>query len=181
MKKKFLWGFDLSLKQTGLAIFDLEKKEFVLVESFNTEKIYATKENKGLYLNGVKLKKITDWIKPLLKEYPPIMVIIERGFSRFNNETQVIFRCHGVINCLLWNVPQEYYPPKSVKAEIWHGDASKDDIEKEILKRYPNLVISNEDESDAVAVALCHLIKVGYIDWEKSELPKKKKKSTKKK
>lgn len=182
MESKYLWGLDISLKQTGIAVYDLVKKKFVFIGSFNTEKIYATKEYKGLHLNAIKLKKIVDWIKGIYKEYPPYIVAIERMFSRFPTETQVIAKATGVIQCLLWNKPQELYPPKTVKLAIWHGDATKEEVQAEILKRYPDLAMENEDESDAVAVALCHLIKLGLIEWEKSELPqKKKKKSTKKK
>jgi Holliday junction resolvasome RuvABC endonuclease subunit len=182
--KKYLWGLDISLKQTGIAVYELTEREFVLIDSFNTEKIYATKENKNLLLHGVKLKKIIDWIKGILKDYPPIMVIIERGFVGTGNETPAIFKTHGAINCLLWNIPQVYYPPNTVKSEIWHGHASKQEVEVEILKRFPDLKMANDDESDAVAVALCHLIKVEYIQWEKSEgkpAPKKKKSTKKKK
>lgn len=186
MSKKYLWGLDISLKQTGIAVYELTEKEFVKIDSFNTQKIYATKENKGLYLHGVKLIKIANWIKSLMKEYPPLMVVIEQGFVGTGKETPAIFKTHGVINCLLWNIPQVYYYPNTIKAEIWHGHASKKEVETEVLKRYPDLVMSNDDESDAVAVALTHLIKVGYIEWEKSEgepapKPKKKRKSTKKK
>lgn len=181
MSKKYLYGLDISLKCTGVSIYDLEERKFIYIGSFNTEKIYATKENKGLYLNGVKLKKLVDWTKELMAQYPPALIAIERGFSRFNNETQAIFRTHGVLNCLLWNKPQTYYPPKSVKLAIIHGDASKELVKEEILKRYPELIMSNEDESDAVAVALTYLIDKGLIVWEKSEMPKKKKAVKKKK
>ncbi|AYP68278.1 RuvC-like Holliday junction resolvase [Bacillus phage vB_BcoS-136] len=176
MSKKYIWALDISLKNTGIAIYDLEKGEFVYISSFSTEKIRATKEYKGLYVNGVKLKKIVDWLKEIMKVFPPKHIAIERGFSRFNTETQVLFRCHGVINCLLWQVPQEYYTPKTIKAEILHGDASKDDVRKQILSVYPNLEITNEDESDAVAILLTYLIKEGLIKYEKPEKPIKKKK-----
>lgn len=180
-KKYYLWGLDISLKNTGLAIYDLETKEFVLITSFNTEKIKATKEYKGLDLNSLKLKKITEWLREIIKEYPPYIVSIERMFSRFPAETQVIAKATGVIQCMLWNKPQFLYPPKSVKAEIIKGDASKEVIQNEILKRYPNLEFNSDDESDAVAVALCHLIKVGFIEWEKPTVVEKKKTKRKKK
>lgn len=179
-KKYYLYGLDISLKNTGIAIYDLESKEFVYIGSFNTEKIYATKENKGLELNSVKLKKITEWLREIIKEYPPYIVSIERMFSRFPAETQVIAKATGVVQCMLWNKPQFLYPPKSVKAEIIKGDATKDLVQKEILKRYPHLEFNSDDESDAVAVALCHLIKVGFIEWDKPPA-KEKKKTTKRK
>jgi Holliday junction resolvasome RuvABC endonuclease subunit len=181
----FLWALDISLKNTGLTIYNLETKDFVYIGSFNTEKIRATKEYKGLYINGVKLKKIVDWIKPLLKLYPPTQIAIERGFSRWNAETQTIFRAHGVINCLLWNIPQEYYPPKEVKAVIVHGDATKEDVANAINTKYNDIIFQNEDESDSFAIAITYLVENGLIEWEKpnwAEIKKMRKpKPTKKK
>lgn len=180
-KKFFLYGLDISLKCTGVSVYDLEEKKFVYIGSFNTEKIKATKEYKGLELNALKLKKLVDWFKEIIKEYPPYIVAIERMFSRFPTETQVIAKATGVIQCLLWNKPQTLYPPKSVKLAIIKGDASKELVKSEILKRYPNLTMNNEDESDAVAVAICHLIALGMIEWEKPPVEEKPKKKRKKK
>lgn len=181
MKTKYLYGLDISLKDTGVAIYNLHTKEFVYIGSFNTEKIYATKENKGLHLNALKLKHIVDWMKEIIRKYPPDIVSIERMFSRFPMETQAIAKATGVIQCLLWNKPQHLYPPKSVKLAIIKGDASKELVKTEIQKRYPNLIMQNDDESDAVAVALCFLIEKGLIEWEKPIIEKKKRASRKKK
>ena len=178
---KYLYGLDISLKQTGVAVYDLEERKFVFIGSFNTEKIYATKENKGLHLNAVKLKKLVDWFKVIMKEYPPHIVAIERMIHKFINETQVIAKATGTLQCLLWNKPQYLYPPTTVKLAIIKGNASKDLIAREILKRYPDLVMGNEDESDAVAVALCFLIEHELITWEKPPVVAKPKKARKKK
>lgn len=180
MNSKYLWGLDISLKNTGVAIYDLVEKKFVYIDSFSTEKIYATKENKGLELNAVKLKKLADWLKPLIIKYPPSLASIERMFSRFKMETQVIAKATGVVQCMLWKVPQTLYAPKAVKLEIIHGSAKKDVVRDEILKRYPDLVMNNEDESDAVAVCLTYLIKHGLVEWIKENVPVKKKTRKKK-
>lgn len=180
MKPKYLYGLDISLKETGIAIYNLDTQEFVYISSFNTEKIYATKDNKGLHLNALKLKKIADWMKVIIKEYPPYIASIERMFSRFPKETQAIAKATGVIQCLLWNIPQYLYPPKSVKLAIIKGDASKELVREEILKRYPSLIMNNDDESDAVGVALCFLIENELIMWEKPKVEKKKRLSKKK-
>lgn len=177
---RYLWGMDLSLKNTGVTIYNLDTKEFVYIGSFNTEKIYATKENKGRYLNGVKLKKIVDWLKELNHKYPPTHIVIERGFSRFNTETQVIFRVHGVVNCLFWQIPQEYYAVKTVKAAIYKGDATKAQVAKVIQNNFVDIEFANDDESDSFAVALTYLISNGLIEFEKPivDKPKPKKKSS---
>lgn len=166
-ERRLLYGLDISLKNTGITIYDFDTKEFILVDSFNTEKIYATKENKGLHLNAVKLRKISDWIEGIIDEYPPYIVSIERMFSRFPLETQAIAKATGVVQELLWNVPQYLYPPKQVKATLIHGDATKEDLQIAINAIYNDIKFRNEDESDSFAVALTFLIEHELFDWEK--------------
>lgn len=177
---RYLYGLDLSLKNTGIAIYDLVDKEFVLVDSFNTEGIKQTNkyfkdsefkdtmtlaEFKELFLNALKLYKLEKWLCELAEKYPPKYISIERGFSRFNTETQVLFRVHGVVNRLFYDVPQYYYPPKKIKAMIVSGNASKDLLRKTIKSKLPNVIMKNEDESDAVGIALTYLIENELIDW----------------
>lgn len=156
--KRYLYGLDISLKCTGIAIYDLDEKIFVYIDSFNTENIKATYEYKGLDVNSIKLKKKAEWFKNIVKEYPPTFISIERMFARFPNETQVIAKATGVIQHIVWDIPQKMYPPKSVKLAIIHGNASKELVKQEILKRFPKLIMDNDDESDAVAVAITYLI-----------------------
>lgn len=166
---RYLYGLDLSLKNTGLAIYNLDKREFVYIGSFSTEKIRATKEYKGYNLHGLKLRKLVEWMLPLMDEYPPSLVVMERGFSRFNNETQTLFRVFGVVQCIFWNKPQTLFPPKEVKACIVHGSATKEDVANAILTstKYNHLTVENEDESDALAVAITYLIETELIEWKK--------------
>lgn len=175
MGNRYLYGLDISLKNTGITIYDLDSKEFVFIDSFSTQKIYATKENKGLHLNAIKLKKISDWIEGIIEEYPPYIVAIERMFSRFQNETQTIAKATGVIQKALWNVPQYLYAPKSVKAAIIHGNASKEMVSIAIKTKYNDITFKNDDESDSFAVALCFLVDKGLIEWEKPKLSEIKK------
>lgn len=165
----YVWALDISLKCTGLTVYDAMNKKFVYIGSFNTEKIYATKDNKGLELNAVKLKKLTDWVKDLIKLYPPSDVSIERMFSKRPNETQVIAKATGVVQCMLWNKTQTFYPPKRVKATILHGNATKEDVANAILSVYPHLKFANEDESDSCGVMITHLVYCGLLNWVKPD------------
>ena len=169
MDKLYLFGLDISLKNTGVAIYDLTEKRFVYIDSFNTEKIYATKNYKGLHLNAIKLNKLSKWFEGILEEYPPALVSIERMFSRFPLETQAIAKATGVIQETIWDKPQSLYPPKSVKLAIVHGSATKEDVANSILTSttYNYLKFKNEDESDAVAVALTYLIDKELVEWKK--------------
>lgn len=164
-KKKFLYGLDISLTCTGVVIYDLEKRDFVFIGSFNTEKI---KKKKDRYHNALKLKEKGEWLVQLMEQYPPYFVSIERGFSQWNNATQNIFRAHGIVNYLFWDTPMVYYPPKLVKERLVHGSATKEDLANCIKAKY-NYIFSNEDESDAFAVALTALIENELIEWEKPD------------
>lgn len=168
-KDIYLWGLDLSLKNTGVAVYNLTKRKFVYIDSFNTDRIYATKKYRGYNLHGLKLRKITEWLVGIIGKYPPSLISIERGFSRFNNETQAIFRVFGVVQCLLWDKPQTLYPVKKIKSKIVHGNATKEDVANAILtsETYNDITVNNEDESDAVSVAIAYLIDKELIEWEK--------------
>jgi Holliday junction resolvasome RuvABC endonuclease subunit len=168
---KYLWGLDLSLSCTGLTIYDLEAREFVYIGSFSTEKI---KKQKDLYHNAIKIKQKFDWLKELKETYPPSIVAIERGLSRFNTATQVIYRVHGVVNLLFWDVPQHYYPPKKVKEVIYKGNATKAEVARVIQNNFIDVEFANEDESDSFAVALTYLISNDLIKFEKPIVDKKK-------
>lgn len=177
----YLYGLDLSLTCTGVTIYDLDNREFVYIGSYNTEKIKIKKAQKdlGIQVNGIKLRHLHDWLLELSAKYPPTIIAIERGLSRFNTATQVIYRVHGLVNFMFYELPQHYYPPKEVKAIIYKGDATKAQVQKIIQNNFVDVVFANEDESDSFAVALTYLIKNGLIEFEKPivDKPKRKKKS----
>jgi crossover junction endodeoxyribonuclease RuvC len=151
VSKKYIYGIDVSMSNTGISIFNLDTSQPVLVTSIATN---------SKYTYGVRLHTIRNYIKDLIKQYKPYEVAIEQGFSKFNTSTQVSYRVHGVIQELLKDYPQFYYPPKTIKSIITgNGNANKKLVQDCILKKYPNINFSNFDESDAMGVAICHLIK----------------------
>ncbi|MGV4321336.1 crossover junction endodeoxyribonuclease RuvC [Bacillus mojavensis] len=179
-ESRLLWGVDPSLTCTGVTIYDLDNEKILYIGSFNTEKI---KSKKGLYPNAVKLKHKYDWLAKLKELYPPSAVAIERGFTQFNNSTQTTYRAHGIVNLMFWDIPMVYYPPKKVKAAIFHGDADKDEVKRVIQNNFIDVQFANSDESDSFAVMLTYLIENGLYTIEKPIVEKKvkKKRKTKKK
>ncbi len=161
---KYLFAFDISLKCSGLTIFDLITLKPVLVTSIKTN----DKETHGL-----RLYKITQEVKKIINSYKPSIVVIERGFSRFNLSTQAIYKTHGVINCLLRDYEQIYYPPKTIKECILKGNSTKVQVRKRIEEVYPDVVFENEDQSDSFAIGLTYLIKNNIIIWDKPVVKKK--------
>jgi len=153
------------MESTGFCIFD-ENMKPVLIDSIPTKKSQS---------HGKRLKVIADKMIELRDKYPTKVIVIERGFSRFNMATQVIYRVHGLVNYLFHKSEQIYYPPKTVKEAILGGNATKKQVQEEIKKRYPDVVFKNEDESDAFAVCLTYYIKMGMLEWIKDIVVKEKK------
>jgi len=146
--KQYTWAMDLSLSNTGICIFDGNNP----ITAFNIQT-----SNKDTH--GNRLKAIADSILEKMKEYPPKFVVIEAGFTRFNKATQVLYRVHGLVNYLLCDYEQVYYPSKTVKKKVCgNGNASKDDVKNFVNRKYPHLVIENDNESDAVAVGMCYFL-----------------------
>lgn len=148
---KYLYGLDLSMSNTGIAIFDIDTYEPILITSV------ATKDKEEY---GERLHTQREYMKELIEKYSPYEIAIERGFTRFNTSTQVVYRVHGVTNELFHDYPQFYYAPNQVKKIVaGNGQAKKEVVQKAILKKYPNLEFANDDESDAFSIGICHLIK----------------------
>jgi Holliday junction resolvasome RuvABC endonuclease subunit len=152
------------MENTGVVIFDLNTYQPVYIGSIPTNNKHT--HGKRLYTIGQELVKLKD-------AYKPSVVTIEQGFSRFNTSTQVIYRVHGLANYLFYDTEQVYYPPKKVKEAIIRGDATKKLVQQIINNAYPDIKFSDEDQSDAFAVALCYLINKEKIEWDKKNLAKK--------
>lgn len=147
---KYIYGLDLSMSCTGVAICDASTFDIVYVGSIKTD---AKKPH------GHRLGQQRDFILGLMDKYPPQEISIEQGFTRNNKSTQVIFRVHGVFNEAFKEFVQYYYAPTTVKKQVARtGQATKEAVAKHIKRKLPNIEFKNEDESDAIGVLLTHLI-----------------------
>ena len=152
--KMYILALDVSLVNTGGSVFDKEGK-VIEVFSVPTSARDSTQ---------VRLKKIADFFIALKKRYEFELVVFERGFSKFNLVTQQIYRCVGVINCLLWKSEQIYIPATTVKKAVTgSGKASKDQVKREVQKQWKDTVINNDDESDSLAVGLTYFRQQGIL------------------
>ena len=146
------------MSNTGITIFN--------VDTYEPVKITSVKPN-AKQEHGDRLYTIREYLKELIIQYPPYEVAIERGFTLHNISTQVSYRVHGVINELFHEYKQFYYAPTTVKLAIAkNGKAKKDVVQSSILRKYPNIEFANQDESDAFAVGLTHLIKNHNMKWD---------------
>ena len=154
---KYLYGLDLSMSETGIAIFNIDTYEPIHITSIKTNA-------KDEYSDRLHMQR--EYMKDLIDRYPPYEVAIEKGFTAHNVSTQVIYRIHGVAQELFHECPQFYYAPTTVKKLIsGNGRSSKEVVQASILKRYPAIEFDNEDQSDAVGVACSHLIKEHKLKW----------------
>jgi Holliday junction resolvasome RuvABC endonuclease subunit len=150
MTNLYTWALDISLINTGVALFD---ENGVCVETFSLP-------TSGKEQNSARLYRIYRQLIELQLTRPAKRVIMERGFSRFNIATQSIFRVHGVVNLAFWDKEQIYYPPKVIKLALLKGDATKEQLRKIINTEFPLLKPKNDDESDAIAIGLCYFKKM---------------------
>jgi Holliday junction resolvasome RuvABC endonuclease subunit len=143
----YIWAFDLSMSNTGVCIFD-EGGNPVLVTSIPTH---------AKFDHGRRLKEIADFIVPLREQFPTNLIVLEKGFTKFNTSTQVIFRVHGLVNYLFWDCTQVYYAATTIKKVVaGNGRAKKDELKKVIIEKFPNLTICDDDQSDAVSIGLTY-------------------------
>jgi len=143
-----IWGIDLSLVSTGIAIFD-DHGNFISTETIKTSSKNTTQE---------RLRKIGDEILVLLDKYPLGVAVLESSFTKFNKATQMIYRVHGVANYLLSDYEQIYYAPTTVKKVAGgSGRMDKDELRAMMEMEFGN-VFSNTDESDAAAIGKCYFI-----------------------
>lgn len=155
--KMSIFAFDLSMSCVGLTVFSNDGMP-ELVTSIDTK---SEKEYSG------KLKFIADKVLELKEKYKPEKIVIESGFSRFNTSTQVVFRVHGLINYLFWDVKEQIlYAPTTIKKIVGgRGNIKKEELQEVVLNKYPDVKFNNNDESDSFAIGLCYFIKNNIIKF----------------
>lgn len=161
---RYLWGLDLSIECSAVAIVDLDTLKPVYTVSFPTGHIKNDKNR------GKRLRYIVKELRKIYKECPPEIVCIEEAFVRFNNVTKILSEVQGAAKALLGEHEIIYYPVMTWKAAIHHGHATKAKIKQRLLQEYPYLTLGGKDsdEADALGVAMCYLIKNGMIKWDRA-------------
>lgn len=160
---KFLIGFDPSLNGTGYAVLDCR---------YNEPRIAEMGVVKGRTKTGdstqVKLALIQAKAMELRAKYDPIfpMVFLERGFTKFNNDTQATYRARGALEAELVGLLITEFPPSEVKLTVTgNGAAGKPEVAEHMAKVFGISVddFETEDVSDALAVAY-----TGYLEYYKN-------------
>lgn len=142
--------FDLSLSNTGVAIFN-DAGRCVLLTSIGTEKDDS---------HPKRLKDIGKAMLKLKKQYKPSLVILEESFTRFNNSTHAIYKVRGVAEYIFSDVNIICYHSTSVRKQVLgKGNSTKEELREYILSSNPNIKFEDLDQSDAFGLYLCHMKK----------------------
>ena len=150
----YIYAVDSSLANTGVCIFN---------QSGKPEHFFNIPTN-AKHNHAQRLKIIADFLLESREKYPANMVVFEQGFSRYSISTQALFKVIGVISYIFSDCEQLFYAPSSVKKAVTgNGRSDKTDVQREIVKRWPNLKFDNDDQSDACAVGLCFFMDKGII------------------
>lgn len=154
MGDTYVLGLDPSLSCTGGCVFDSCGNP---VETFSIR----TKSSDS---HGIRLKTVADFLFALREKYNITLVVFERGFTRFNNSTQAVFKVMGIANYVFYDLQQLYYPPSTVKKIICgKGNADKKDVFDVVHKRFPDIEFGSNDESDACGVGCAYFLDKGVL------------------
>lgn len=159
----YLYGLDLSLASTGVAIFDLNTYQPIHITSIQT----SPKESRGN-----RLMHIANEFNKLRKEYPPTEIAYEEVHIRFKEATRALYMVHGVVQIVFRNdeIEPVGFAASTIKKTITgSGKAEKSKVLEAIQLNFPDLDFSNNgkdsDVSDAVGVAVAYLIKHRRLEW----------------
>ena len=168
MMNKLILSMDLSLNLPAYCVAKVDNGVFEVLGVGHVD----NKKDKSL-TTAQKLELIHDMLKGAFQKYKSFDVVVrEKGFSRFANTTQLLFRVVGVSDLVALKEggvkAVEEIPPTTIKRFI-AGDSRADKVEvekgvRELLQEHQkDMQFYSDDESDAVAVALTYAIKKGWL------------------
>ena len=150
-----LLGLDPGLRHTGWGIINSKDNKISWVASGNiSPKI-------SLSLSD-RLKEIHQGLDSIVKKYKPSVAAIEEVFVNMNGQSTLklgMARGAAITACSINEMPIYEYAPTRVKQSVTgSGRSKKDQVASMVNILLPGCEIKSEDESDALAVAICHTI-----------------------
>ncbi|MDD2365909.1 MAG: crossover junction endodeoxyribonuclease RuvC [Desulfuromonadaceae bacterium] len=108
-----------------------------------------------------RLKKIFDGLTEIILEYHPDQVAVENIFFASNPQSALKLgqaRGAAIVAAVNSGLPVAEYTALQVKqAVVGQGKAAKDQVQKMVKALLSLPEIAQEDASDALAIAICHL------------------------
>ena len=160
---------DLSLNLPAFCVAKVENGVFKVIEVSHVD----NKKEKSL-TTAEKLGRIYAHLKDIFQKYGKFDVVVrEKGFSRYANTTQLLFRVVGVSDLIAFVEAGlkevEEIPPTTVKTTVaGYSRADKQEVEEGVrellIDSQKDMKFYSDDESDAVAVALTWAIRKGVLN-----------------
>ncbi|MGA1194037.1 MAG: crossover junction endodeoxyribonuclease RuvC [Kiritimatiellia bacterium] len=153
-------GVDTSLRSTGVGVIrgPLRSAQFLTC---------GTVKNAAALPHTECLRRLDAAISELLDEHHPDAVAIEGAFFAKNARTAMTLgQARGVVLAASARagVPVYEYAPRDVKLALsGFGAASKTQVAKMITHVLRLKEVPQEDAADALAIALCHLQRIGGV------------------
>ena len=146
-------GIDTSLRSTGIAVVERSGAGFHSLE-------FGILDNPRTRKHSACLKRIYDGVLDVIGRTSPDAVSIEGIFHCKNVRTAVTLgqaRGASLTACATAGIPVYEYSPRKVKLSVCGtGTAHKDQVAKMVTSMLGLDKVPRDDESDALAIAICH-------------------------
>ena len=150
-----LLGLDPGLRHTGWGIINSKDNKISWVASGNI----SPKISLSL---SERLKEIHQGLNSIVKKYNPSIAAIEEVFVNINGQSTLklgMARGAAITACSINEMSVYEYAPTRVKQSVTgSGRSKKNQVASMVNILLPGCEINSEDESDALAVAICHTI-----------------------
>ena len=147
-------GIDTSLRSTGIGV----------VEAAGSRLVAIAHETIGIpqrFSHSECLLRLSGRVHAIVQKHRPTAVALEGVFFCRNVRTALVLgeaRGAVIACCAELKVPIYEYEPRRVKqAVVGNGAASKQQIQRMVVTMLALQSTPPEDESDALAIAICHL------------------------
>lgn len=150
-------GLDLSLTSTGVAVAD--ELDVVEVEQIRTKPTGA-----GLVARRERLRRIRTELRPWMHDADLVVIEGLAYASRSPHATERAGLWWLVVDHLLADhVPVAVVSPTArAKYATGKGNAGKDQVLAAVVRRYPDVDVTGNDEADAVVLAAMGARSLGY-------------------
>ncbi len=147
-------GIDTSLRCTGLGVVEAHGSVMRAVE-------FGCLKTKPAWLHSACLLHIAQGIRKIIGETAPAAVAIEGAFFCKNIKTAMVLgeaRGVAIAVCAEAGLPVFEYAPRRVKQAVTGvGSAEKLQVMKMVMRLLGVDTEIQQDASDALALAICHL------------------------
>jgi len=150
-------GVDLSLTSTGLAAITVPGIEAVPAAASVTRVTSTGSTKDSLRQRQARLVQVGMQVVGFVDRMDPRLVVIEAPSfaSKYGHPHDRSGLWWLVVNALLANGHQVASAPPTTRAKYaaGKGNASKDQVLAEVVRRYPDVTITKNDEADALVLA----------------------------